>query len=258
MFSLWEATILGIVQGVTEFLPISSTGHLILASKLLALPASEFLTSFIIAIQAGSILAVLFLYGRSLSDWEFDKKVLAAFVPTAVIGFLLYKIIKTFFLTSDLLVAVMLVVGGLVMIWLERRHKLNNQPELNLNQLTYRSAIIIGLCQSLAMIPGVSRSAATIFGGLALGLTRSAILEFSFILAIPTMLAATGYDLFKHGLTFNPGEASFLMVGIAVSFLVSLAAIKWLLSFVRRHNFTGFGIYRIVVGLGWILIFWLV
>ncbi len=255
MISFLDAAILGLVQGLAEFLPISSTGHLILASKILGLSTSDFLSSFIIAIQVGSILAVLFLYGRDLFNLELTKKVLAAFIPTAVIGFILYKIIKHFFLTSDLVVAAALIVGGLVMIGLELRHRKKVVEGRGLNDLSYREAVLVGLAQSLAMIPGISRSAATIFGGLSLGLSRSAIVEFSFLLAIPTMIAATGYDLFKSGASFSGGQFEVMAVGTVVSFLVSIVAIRWLLNFIRQHDFIGFGIYRVVVGLLWLIFF---
>ena len=259
MINFWQAGILGVVQGITEFLPVSSTGHLILSSQLLGLISGDFLTSFIIVIQAGSILAVLFLYGKSLLNWEFDKKIIAAFLPTAIVGFLIYKIVKTVFLGNNLVVAVALILGGLLMIYLERFY--NSKKDFvprELSTLTYREAMLIGLVQALAMIPGVSRSAATLFGGLAVGLSRSATLEFSFLLAIPTMLAATGYDLFKSGSAFSLDQVEVIIFGIVLSFVVSMISIRWLLNFVRQHTFVGFGIYRIVLGTGWLLFFWLI
>lgn len=259
MLNLVDTVVLGVVQGLTEFLPVSSTGHLILAEKLLQVGESNFLTSFTIAIQVGSILAVLWLYGRDLFNKELVKKIAAAFVPTAVIGFLIYKIVKTIFLESGTIVAAALVLGGVAMIIIERWYAKREQfVYKDLATLSYRDAALIGLAQALAMIPGVSRSAATIFGGLALGLSRSAIVEFSFLLAIPTMLAATGYDLFKSGASFSGDQFGLIAVGAIVSFIVSVASIKWLIGFIRQHNFVGFGVYRVVVGIIWLLAFWLV
>lgn len=252
--SLWQAVVLGVVEGITEFLPISSTGHLILAARLMNLAPSEFLKSFEIAIQLGAMLSVVFLYGRRLAaDGRAWLRIMAAFIPTAVVGLALYKTIKRFLLGSEATVLWALVVGGVILIIFERFHREKSEGEETLAEISLRNCILIGLFQSLAVVPGVSRSAATIVGGLALGLRRKTVVEFSFLLAVPTLAAATGLDLLKSGASFTPGEFGLLAVGFAVSFVVALLSIRFLLHFIKNHNFTAFGWYRI--GLG--LLFWL-
>ena len=262
--SYLHALVLGIVEGIAEFLPISSTGHLILASKLLAVPQTEFVKSFEIAIQLGAILSVVALYWRELFvKWEVMKRVAAAFIPTAIVGFVLYKFIKQY-LFSDSIVVWTLFLGGIFFIAFEKFHhpepvEGRREDEKNdkdsLEGITYKQAVGIGLVQSLAVVPGVSRAAATILGGMALGVKRRTIVEFSFLLAAPTMAAATALDLLKTAHSFTSTEFGALAVGFIVSFLVAIAAIKWLLGFVQTHDFKGFGVYRIVVAvLFWLLI----
>lgn len=248
------AVILGIVEGITEFLPVSSTGHLILASTLLNLSQSEFLKSFEIAIQLGAILSVVVLYWRSI---VFDKdmlgKVMAAFVPTAIAGFLLYKSIKVHLLGNSHVVLGALFAGGVLIIVLEflcGSKKDRSQTET----LSMKQAFLIGLFQSLAMVPGVSRSAATIMGGLMLGVSRKTIVEFSFLLAVPTMAAAVGYDLLKTSISFTADQWACLGIGFAVSFLTALASVKFLLVFIQRNNFIPFGIYRILLSLAFLFV----
>lgn len=245
--NLLDSVILGALEGLTEFLPISSTGHLILASSLLGLPASEFLKTFQIAVQLGAIAAVVALYGRMLLDLELLKRLLVAFLPTGVLGFLLYPYIKGFLLGSTTVVLWALFIGGIALVIFELMHKESTAPPEALASLPYGQAFTVGLFQSLAMIPGVSRSAATIVGGLLLGMRRVAIVEFSFLLAVPTMLAATGYDLLKSRDAFASGDALLLAVGFATSFIVALLSMRFLLSFVRNHSFIPFGIYRILL-----------
>ncbi len=254
--NLIDAIILGIVEGVTEFLPVSSTGHLILASKLLHLPATEFLKSFEITIQFGAILAVVVLYWKLLLvNLEVMKRVLTAFLPTAVLGFILYKVIKKFLLGNSSVVLWSLFLGGIILIVFERWNSQNVSRERSrpfptiddISKMSYQKAFWIGVIQSLAMIPGVSRSAATIVGGMILGLERKAIVEFSFLLAVPTMLAATALDLLKNADSFSSDQFGFLCLGFIVSFAVAMASIRWLLSFIKNHNFIPFGIYRIAV-----------
>ncbi len=244
----FEALLLGVVEGITEFLPISSTGHLILVSHLLGLSSTEFLKSFEIIIQLGAILAVFVLYGkRLLTSWETIKRVVVAFIPTAVLGFLAYPYIKQF-LGSESTVLWALAIGGVALILFERWHKEDtSQPEDAL--ISYRSAFLIGLFQSVAFIPGVSRAAATIIGGLVLGLRRKAAVEFSFLLAIPTMAAATGFDLIKNASAFDVSQFGLLAVGFIAAFVVALFAIKWLLRVIQTRTFIPFGVYRIVVAL---------
>lgn len=245
--NLIHAVILGIVEGITEFLPISSTGHLILASTLLGLPASAFVRSFEIAIQLGAILSVVVLYARKvILDRETMKKIIVAFLPTGLIGFLLYKLIKHYLMGSSLVVIVAMAVGGILLIVIEVWHRKAPQGDTN---ISYRQAFLIGVAQSLAVVPGVSRSAATILGGLIFGVERKAVVEFSFLLAVPTMMAATGLDLLKTGASFTLAEFELLAAGFVVSFIVALLSIKFLLRFIQTHTFIPFGIYRIAAAI---------
>ena len=252
---LLHAIILGIVEGITEFLPISSTGHLILASNLLKIPQSEFVKTFEIAIQSGAILSVIFFYWRTLiRDFELVKRVLVAFIPTAVIGFTLYKFIKQYLIGSPEIVLLSLFLGGIILILVELLFKAKSQqPKVN-GQISYERALVIGLFQSISIIPGVSRAAATIIGGLLVGLPRKTAVEFSFFLAVPTMLAATTLDLKQTSFTFDPNEWIALAFGFIISFIVALLAIKWLLKFVQNNTFIPFGIYRIALSILYFLL----
>src|SRR3989338_5756800 len=194
--NLFDAVIFGVVEGITEFLPISSTGHLILTSRLLDLPQTEFLKSFEIAIQLGAILSVLVLYGKSFClEINILKKVFAAFVPTAVVGFVFYKLVKEFLLGDARVVLCSLFLGGIFLIIFEKFYKARSRLSGDVSDISYRQAVLIGVFQAMAVIPGISRAAATIIGGLVVGLKRKTIVEFSFLLAVPTMLAATALDL---------------------------------------------------------------
>jgi len=246
------AAILGVVEGLTEFLPVSSTGHLILASRLMGLAQTEFVKSFEIAIQLGAILAVVVLYRKTLfNDIEALKRVIVGFIPTGILGLVFYKIVKRYLLDSDATVLWALFLGGIALIAFELLHrsKPGTDGEADVRKITYRQALVIGVCQSVAMIPGVSRSAASVVGGLAQGIDRATTVRFSFLLAVPTMLAATGLDLIKSRGSFVAGDATALAIGAAVSFAVALLAIKFLLKYVRTHTFIPFGIYRIAVAL---------
>lgn len=246
-----DAFWLGIVEGITEFLPVSSTGHLILAGKLLGLPETEFLKSFEIAIQLGAILSVVVLYWRAfLLNFEILKRLLAAFIPTAVIGAMLYKIVKHYFLGNEYIVIFTLFFGGLFMYIFEQMYREKPEAYDDLATLPFKSAVLIGIFQSLAMVPGVSRSAATIIGGLILGMKRKTVVEFSFLLAVPTMAAATALDVLKNrDELLHGGHLPVLGVGFVVSFIVAIIAIKWLLNFIKKHNFVPFGIYRMIAAL---------
>lgn len=247
---LLHALILGVVEGVTEFLPISSTGHLIITSKLLGMARTDFLKTFDIAIQLGAILSVAVLYWRSLLvDFEVIKRVAAAFIPTAVIGLIFYKFVKEVLLDSTQVVLWSLLVGGVVLVVFELMYREKNGAIDDVKQLSLGQAALIGVFQSIAMIPGVSRSAATILGGLCLGVSRKAIVEFSFLLACPTMAAATGLDLIKSAHAFTADQFSFLAVGFLAAFAVGILSIQFLLYFVRNNNFIWFGVYRIVFAL---------
>jgi undecaprenyl-diphosphatase len=252
--NLLNVVILGIVEGITEFLPISSTGHLILTAHLLKIAQSDFLKSFEIAIQLGAILSVVVLYWHSLFvDFKALKKVLAAFIPTAAIGLLLYKVIKTFLLGNERVVLVSLFLGGIFLILFELLYREKETAASSVADISYGQAVAIGLIQSISVIPGVSRAAATICGGLLLGLKRKTIVEFSFLLAVPTMLAATGFDLVKSAGSFSPAQFGLLAVGFIASFITAMAGIKFLLNFIKSHNFVSFGVYRIVAA----ILFWL-
>jgi len=247
-----QAIILGIVEGVTEFLPVSSTGHLILASKLFGIAEDNFTKSFEIAIQFGAILSVVVLYFKKIfSDKNLWKRVLTAFLPTAVIGFLLYGVIKNFLLSNSLIVVWSLFLGGIALILFEIWYK--KQAVVVDHEISYKKSFAVGVVQALAVIPGVSRSGATIIGGLLMGISRKIIVEFSFLLAVPTMAMATFYDLYKSAGDFSLSQLHLLIIGFVVSFIVAGASIKWLLHFIKSHTFIAFGVYRIVVA----LLFWL-
>jgi undecaprenyl-diphosphatase len=250
-----QATLLGIIEGATEFLPISSTGHLILAGELMRIPATDFYKSFEIVIQLGAILAVVILYFRSLLDIEVLKRIAVAFIPTGIIGLACYHLVKTYLLGNATVVVSALFIGGLILILFELARTERFQYDMPLSAISYKQALIIGLFQSVAIIPGVSRSAATIVGGLLLEIPRRTIVEFSFLLAVPTMAAATGLDLVKNYASFSADGAWLILIGFLVSFAVALLAIKFFLSYVRAHGFLPFGIYRVfVAALFWLLL----
>ena len=252
---LLHVLIFGIVEGITEFLPISSTGHLILTAKLLQISQSEFIKSFEIAIQLGAIFSVVVLYwGRIINDWQIWKRLLVAFIPTVIIGALLYKTIKRYLLGNNEIVLWSLFIGGLFLIAFELFHREKKEAVEELSSVSYPQALTIGLFQSLAIIPGVSRAASTIIGGLVVGLKRKTVVEFSFLLAIPTMLAATALDLFKSAPAFKSDQFLSLGAGFLVSFLIAIIAIKFLINFIEHHSFIAFGVYRIIIA----LIFWFV
>lgn len=250
-----EVLILGIVEGVTEFLPVSSTGHLILAEKALEVEKSSFLTTFNIAIQLGAIGAVVLLYWRRfLVERQALLRVMVAFVPTAILGLLFYSQVKEI-LKSHEVVLWSLVIGGVVLMLFETWHGERPGACDDIQSVPLWQAGVVGLCQSVAMVPGVSRSAATVLGSLGLGWTRRAAVEFSFLLAVPTMAAATCLVLYKNASTFTLDQTGALAVGFVVSFVVAVVAIKWLLYFVRTHSFFWFGVYRILAALGF---YWVV
>ncbi len=267
---LWLLSIiLGIIEGLTEFIPVSSTGHLIIADHFLqfkeALQSADKAELFEIVIQLGAILAVGFLYRRDLwrainaSDTTSDSgrmrtHLLIAFLPVAVIGFALHStIIK--YLFSPLTVSISLIIGGIIIVYVESFISVHRQ-KTELKTMTIKDALIVGFSQVLSLIPGVSRSGATIIGGMSGGMTRPAATEFSFLLSFPVMIAATMYDLFKHRDLLSADMYSMLGIGFVVAFITALAVVRWLIKYVRTHSFTGFGIYRIIFG-GLVLILWL-
>ncbi len=251
----FQAILLGAIEGFTEFLPISSTAHLTLASRLLNISETDFLKSFIIIIQLGAILAVVYLYRATLfRNLAINKKVLTAFLPTALIGFLLYKFIKSFLISNVSIALWVMLIGGVVLIIFELWYKRRELDKVNsLENISYQQSVLIGLAQALAVIPGVSRSAATVVAGLALGLSRQAIVEFSFLLAVPTMLAATLYDFSKNASAFSLEQFDLLLLGFVTAFVFALISVKFLLNYIQKNNFTAFGIYRIIVAILFLL-----
>ncbi|KKU77806.1 MAG: Undecaprenyl-diphosphatase [Parcubacteria group bacterium GW2011_GWA2_47_7] len=244
--------VLSLVEGITEFLPISSTGHLIITSQLLGIAQTEFIKSFEIAIQLGAVLAIVAFYWKTLvRDMRVWTRIIAAFIPTGVLGLLLYSFVKAHLLGNMTVVVWALLLGGVVMLVVEYvvERKAVKQVETTIADLSYPRAILIGAIQGISIIPGVSRAMATIFGGLGVGLTRKTATEFSFLLAIPTMLAATGLDLLKTSATFTSQEFVALAVGFMGAFLAALIAVKYLIGFVQHHSFRVFAWYRIAVAI---------
>lgn len=227
-----------------------------LTAHILNLSQTEFLKTFEISIQFGAILSVVVLYWRQLLvDFEVLKRVIVAFLPTAVLGLVCYKIIKTYLLSNHHLVLWTLLLGGIALIVFELIHKEKEDSVDDLAAIPYRTAVYLGLYQAVAMIPGVSRSAATIVGGLILGIKRKTIVEFSFLLAVPTMLAATVLDLYKNAGQFSVDQLSTLSIGFAASFVSALLGVKFLLRFIKNHTFIPFGVYRIAAAIAFWLIF---
>ncbi len=264
---LIHALILGIVEGLTEFLPVSSTGHLILVGQLLDFNDDKGKV-FEIAIQFAAILAVVWEYRARLvhtllsvrtetKSMRLALNLIIAFLPAAILGFLFLKQIKAY-LFNPIVVASAFIVGGFLILWAERRqHEVHAE---SIDDMTWRDALKIGFAQALAMIPGTSRSGATIIGGLFFGLSRRAATEFSFFLAIPTMFAATLYDVYKHRDLFSMDDMALFVVGGSVSFISAFIAVRGLIRFISRHDFTVFAWYRIIFGimvlvsaqLGWV------
>jgi undecaprenyl-diphosphatase len=253
---LIHALILGLVEGLTEFLPVSSTGHLILAGQLLGFNDDKGKV-FEIAIQFAAILAVVWEYRARLthtvvslrsdaSSQRLAINLVVAFLPAAILGFLFLKQIK-FYLFNPFVVATAFIVGGVLILWAERRQ--HNVHAESVDDLTWRDALKVGFAQALAMIPGTSRSGATIIGGLFFGLSRRAATEFSFFLAIPTMFAATLYDVYKNRDLFSVDDLALFAVGGTVSFISAFIAVRGLIRFISRHDFTVFAWYRIAFGI---------
>ena len=251
-----QAILLGALEGFTEFLPISSTAHLTLASRLLNLAETDFLKSFIIIIRFGAMLAVVYLYRATLfRNLAINQKVLTAFLPTAIIGFALYKLIKSFLISNVNIALWAMLIGGVILIIFELWYKSRESSQAkSLENISSRDSVLIGLAQALAVIPGVSRSAATVVAGLALGLSRQTIVEFSFLLAVPTMLAATLYDFYKNFATFSLNQFDLLLLGFVTAFIFALISVRFLLNYIQKNNFTAFGVYRIIVALIFLLL----
>ena len=247
---LMHAIILAVIEGITEFLPVSSTGHMIAASHVMNMPQTEFLKTFEIAIQLGAIAAVAGLYWRTfLLDWEVNARVAAAFVPTAVIGFMLYTLIKKSLLGNIMVVLWALFAGGVAIILFERFTRFKGKAVTRVEDISYPQAVWIGLCQALAVVPGVSRSAATIIGGLAVGVQRQTIVQFSFLLAVPTMLAAAVLDILKTEAVMDARAWGILTIGFVIALAVAWCSVKFLLHYVREHDVSVFGFYRIIAAI---------
>jgi undecaprenyl-diphosphatase len=243
---LLDAIILAVVEGLTEFLPVSSTGHTILAATLLNVTQTPFVKSFELALEFGSILAVVVLYWRYFLKVEVLKRLIVAFIPTGIVGLLIYPFFKDVLFGNVQVVLWALLLGGVAIILFELAYK--QQYEIDdVSKIPYKHCLLIGVFQSFSVIPGLSRSAPTIMGGLALGMKRQTIVLFSFLLAVPTMMAASGFDLVMSFNEFSSGQVNLLLVGFAASFLVAMPAIKFFLGYVRNHNFVAFGIYRILL-----------
>lgn len=253
----FQSILLSIVEGITEFLPISSTGHLILASNILNISQTEFQKSFEIIIQLGAILAIVFLYFKTfIRNLEVWKRVIIAFIPTGILGLILYKAIKHYLLGNSYITVITLFIGGIILIIFELIYKEKETQVDKLVNISFKNAFLIGLFQSISMVPGVSRAAATIFGGMVLGLKRKTAVEFSFLLAVPTLLAATGLDLVKSHFRFSGEEMALLLLGFTGAFVTAYITVKFLLQFIKRHNFIPFGVYRILIAiLFWLLVF---
>ncbi len=261
---LWKAFFLGIVEGITEFLPISSTGHLILFGDWINFESNE-AKVFEVVIQLGSILAVVWIFRQRLFQMirgtlrlepvevAFTRNLLIAFLPSAIVGLLFIKAIKALFFHPGVVV-VTLVLGGLIMLWVERRRPANsaldnaNQVQ-TLEKITWKQALVVGCAQCLAMIPGTSRSGATIIAGMLSGIQRKTATEFSFFLAMPTMLAAAVYDFYKHAHLLTQQDTLAIAVGFVSAFLCALLVVRAILVFVSRHTYRAFAWYRIALGL---------
>lgn len=260
-----KALLLGVVEGLTEFLPVSSTGHLIIVGELIGFLEQPLRSVFMVAIQLGAILAVCWLYRQKLTrvtigvvqgdaaSWRFASNLLVAFLPAMVLGLLFYSTIKGV-LFFPVPVAIALIVGGFVILWAERRAHVARVQEVD--DMSWRDALLVGLCQCLALVPGTSRSGATIIGGMFVGLSRKAATEFSFFLAIPTMLAATVYDVYQHRELFAANDIALLATGFVAAFGAAFLTVKALVAFVSKHSFTPFAWYRIAFGL-LVLALWL-
>lgn len=244
----FQAIILAIIEGLTEFLPVSSTGHMIIASSLMGIGSDEFVKMFTVAIQFGAILSVIVLYWRRFFQTkEFYFKLLVAFIPAAILGKLLNDFIDSL-LESVPVVATTLLLGGILLLFVD---KWFNEEDNQETEVTYLTALKIGLFQCIAMIPGVSRSAATIIGGMTQKLSRKAAAEFSFFLAVPTMFAATVYKMYKYVKVngFDTSHTSLLVIGNIVAFIVAMLAIRFFINFLTKYGFKVFGYYRIALGL---------
>lgn len=247
---LYQVIILSVVEGLTEFLPVSSTGHLILFSNFLNLPPSDFLTTFNIAIQSGAILAVTTLYIKTiLKNPRLITLAIVGFLPSLVAGLLLYSFITDTLFEAPLVVIAAMGIGGVLLIFVEKYFENHKGHTSALEKITYKQALYIGCVQILAVIPGTSRSASTIVGGMLFGLDRKTAVEFSFLLALPTIGAATTLDLVQNAGEFSSGEVKTLLIGIVITFVVAYFTMKYFLKLLNKNTLIYFGIYRIALAL---------
>lgn len=254
---IWQSLILGLVEGLTEFLPISSTFHLIFAGKLLNIEPSNFLKVYEVFIQAGAILAVLFLYGKELlRDRELDKKIILSFIPTAIIGFLMHSVIKNFFFETEWLMIGAFVLVGLIFIIYEKWQRKQSKNHKNITDLTTKQALLIGVGQAFATLPGVSRAGAVILTMMIMGQKRSEAAKYSFLLALPTICAAALYDAVKMigQDPISAQEWSLMGIGFVTAFITAIFVLKWFITYLQKHTLVGFGLYRLIVA-GALLLF---
>lgn len=252
--TILQSIIIAIIEGITEFLPISSTGHMILASSLMHIQEEEFVKTFEISIQLGAIMAIVLMYAkRFLQGFSIYIKLGIAFIPTAIVGFFAYSFIKAY-LFNPVIVAVSLIIGGIVLIIIDK-FIVNKKSETDvLENISYKNAFFIGLIQCISMIPGVSRAAATIVGGVFNGLDKKQATEFSFLLAVPTMFAASSYDLLKTPVNFTNHELLLLAIGFFIAMLTAWMAVKIFLKLVENYGFKYFGYYRILIGIIFLIV----
>lgn len=254
--TITQSIIIAIIEGITEFLPISSTGHMILASAAMGIHDDEFVKTFEVFIQLGAILAIAMMYiKRFFRGLEIYMKLIVAFIPTGVIGFLAYDYIKAY-LFNPIVVSVSLILGGIFLIFIDKKVVKSKTKLAEVEDMSYKNAFFIGLCQCLSMVPGTSRAAATIIGGVFNGLDKKQATEFSFLLAVPTMMAAGGYDLLKSDLAFNSDQLIMLGIGSVVAFISAWIAVKLFIKYVSSHGFTVFGYYRIALGVLFLIFMW--
>jgi undecaprenyl-diphosphatase len=252
--SFIQSIIIAIIEGITEFLPISSTGHMILASSLMKIQDDAFVKTFEISIQLGAIMSIVMLYAkRFLQGISIYIRLGIAFIPTAIVGFLAYSFIKAY-LFNPFIVAGSLIIGGVVLILIDKKVVGQKSTTEALENISYKHAFFIGLIQCFSMIPGVSRAAATIIGGVFNGLNKKQATEFSFLLAVPTMFAATGYDLLKTPVVFSNHEIVLLVIGFIVALLTAWIAVKIFVKIVENYGFKYFGYYRIIIGIIFLII----
>lgn len=259
--SIIEAIILAIIEGITEYLPVSSTGHMIIASSFMKIASDDFTKLFTIVIQLGAILSVVVLYWkRFFQTFDFYLKLLVAFIPAVVFGLLLNDLIDSL-LESPITVAITLILGGIILLkvddWFRKNEEIDVENPTKHTEISYMTALKIGLFQCLAMIPGTSRSGATIVGGMTQGINRKTAAEFSFFLAVPTMLGATVkklYDYYKAGFELNSHQINCLLIGNVIAFIVAMIAIKSFIDYLSKKGFKIFGYYRIILGVALLII----